>query len=163
MKITEDRFKVEEHTGCVVCGVDNTAGFQITYTIETAGTVTAQWAPTTRYEGFKGLIHGGILATVLDEAMAKAVVSLGLEALTAELKVRYRCYVKADEQLLITGRIMSHKNRLLKLEASLCRNSGYECVHAWGTFIIVPGASTNIKTTKTKRCKLLFSDKPDIA
>ncbi len=147
MKISKDRFKVEEHSGCVVCGVDNTAGLQITYITETAGKVIAQWIPSARYEGFKGLIHGGILSTVLDEAMAKAVVSLKLEALTAELTVRFRCHVKPDEPLLITGWMVSHHKKLLKLEASLYKDTGQECAHAWGTFLIVPGASTIIEAT----------------
>jgi acyl-coenzyme A thioesterase PaaI-like protein len=137
-----DRFRVEEHTGCVVCGVDNTTGFQITYTTETAGTVSAHWIPTIRYEGFKGLIHGGILATVLDEAMAKAVVSLGLEALTGELRVRFRHHIEPGEPLQITGWAVSHRGRIIKLEAALCTLAGEERCHAWGVFAIVPGAPT---------------------
>ena len=142
MIIAEERLRVEEHAGCVVCGGENATGFQITYTTETAGTVSALWTPTARYEGFKGLVHGGMLATVLDEAMAKAVISLGLEALTGNLRVRFRHYVVPGEPLRITGWVVSHRGRLLKVEAALCTLNGEERCHAWGLFAIVPGAPT---------------------
>lgn len=142
MNTVEDRLRVEEHTGCVVCGVDNATGFQLAYTTETVGRVSALWTPTARYEGFKGMVHGGMLATVLDEAMAKAVVSLGLEALTGELRVRFRQYVALDEPLRITGWVVSHRGRLLKVEAVVCTLDGQERCHAWGVFVIVPGAPT---------------------
>ena len=103
MEMAGDRLRVEEHAGCVVCGIDNATGFQITYTTEAPGRVSALWTPTARYEGFKGLVHGGMLATVQDEAMAKAVISLGLEALTGNLRVRFRHYVVPGEPLRVTG------------------------------------------------------------
>jgi acyl-coenzyme A thioesterase PaaI-like protein len=142
MIITEDRLRVEEHAGCVVCGTENATGFQLTYTTETAGRVSALWTPTARYEGFKGLVHGGVLATVLDEAMAKAVISLRLEALTGDLRVRFRHYVTPGEPLQVTGWVVSHRGRLLKVEAAVCTLDGEERCHAWGLFAIVPGAPT---------------------
>lgn len=104
--------------------------------------VSALWVPTERYEGFKGLVHGGILATVLDEAMAKVAISLGLEALTGELRVRFRHHVAPGEPVQITGWVVSHRGRLLKIEASVCALDGEERCHAWGLFAIVPGAPT---------------------
>ncbi|HOF87455.1 MAG TPA: PaaI family thioesterase [Armatimonadota bacterium] len=148
MHTVGDRLHVEEHAGCVVCGAENAAGLQITYTTEAAGSVSALWRPGTRYEGFKGLVHGGMLATVLDEAMAKAVVSLGLEALTGDLRVRFRQYVVPDEPLRITGWVVSHRGRLLKAEATVCTLAGGERCHAWGVFAIVPGAPTTAQTAE---------------
>ncbi|MHB9129655.1 MAG: PaaI family thioesterase [Armatimonadota bacterium] len=142
MIIAEDRLRVEEHAGCVVCGTENATGFQLAYTTETAGRVSALWTPTARYEGFRGLVHGGMLATVLDEAMAKAVIALGLEALTGDLRVRFRHYVTPGEPLQVTGWVVSHRGRLLKVEAALCTLDGEERCHAWGLFAIVPGAPT---------------------
>jgi acyl-coenzyme A thioesterase PaaI-like protein len=122
--------------------LENATGLQITYITESAGRVRADWTPTKRYEGFKGMVHGGLLATALDEAMAKAVVSLGLEALTGDLRVRFRHHVVPDEPLRIRGWVVSHRGRLLKLEATLCTVTGEERCHAWGVFAIVPGAPT---------------------
>ena len=142
MDMVRDRLRVEEHAGCVVCGVDNATGFQITYTTEAPGRISALWTPTARYEGYKGLIHGGMLATVLDEAMAKAVVSLGLEALTGDLRVRFRHLVAPGESVRITGWVVAHRGRLLNVEAAVCTLDGEERCHAWGVFAIVPGAPT---------------------
>jgi acyl-coenzyme A thioesterase PaaI-like protein len=146
MNTAEDRFRVEEQAGCVVCGIENATGFQLTYTTESVGRVSALWTPTVRYEGFKGLVHGGMLATVLDEAMAKAVVSLGLEALTRELRVRFPHCVTPGESLRISGWVVSHRGRLLKAEAALSTQDGEERCHAWGVFAIVLGAPTVART-----------------
>jgi len=142
MSIVKDRLRVVEHAGCIVCGLENETGLQITYATEKAGRVSAHWTPTHRYEGFKGMVHGGLLATVMDEAMAKAVVSLGLEALTGDLRVRFRHPVPPGEPLRINGWVVSHRGRLLRLEATLCTLAGEERCHAWGLFAIVPGAPT---------------------
>jgi len=102
------------------------------------------------------MVHGGLLATVLDEAMAKAVVSLGLEALTGDLRVRFRHHVVPGEPLRIHGWVVSHRGRLLHLEASLCTLAGEERCHAWGLFAIVPGAPTS-RDARAAEAKQLYN------
>ncbi len=127
---------VEEHPGCVACGPENMSGLLLSFHRDATGVVTAEWMPTSRWEGFKGLIHGGILTTLLDEAMAKAVIALGIPALTCELRVRFRAAVRSGTPLTIRGWVTEHRGRRTLTEASLVTAAG-ECVHAWGTFIRV--------------------------
>jgi hypothetical protein len=72
---------------CIVCGPENPHGLRIHYMRERDGAITAEWRPTESWEGFEGIVHGGIVSTVLDEAMSKAVAAMNCEALTGELKV----------------------------------------------------------------------------
>lgn len=97
----------------------------------------AVWTPSADWEGFEGVTHGGILSTLLDEAMSKAVVACGLVGMTCELKVRYRHFVETGEELHLKGWITERKRRRISAEASLCNNSGEERVHGWGTFLAV--------------------------
>jgi acyl-coenzyme A thioesterase PaaI-like protein len=86
-------------------------------------------------EGFQGIVHGGVVSTVLDEAMSKAVAGAGAEALTAELRVRFRRHVTAGDTFFIRGWVISRNNRLMKTEAVLLACDGTEHAHAWATFL----------------------------
>ncbi|MCP5116122.1 MAG: PaaI family thioesterase [bacterium] len=129
--------KAQPQSRCVVCGPDNPRGLRIRFQQTGDGAVEAVWVPTADWEGFEGVIHGGILSTVLDEAMSKAVVAAGWKALTGELKVRYRQPVKTGEELSVVGWVLEKRRRRITAEASLCGPDGLERVHAWGTFFEV--------------------------
>jgi acyl-coenzyme A thioesterase PaaI-like protein len=85
--------RARTQNGCVVCGQENPNGLHIRYMRERDGAITAEWRPTKNWEGFEGIVHGGIISTVLDEAMSKAVAAMNYEALTGELTVRFRHHV----------------------------------------------------------------------
>ena len=74
---------------CVVCGHQNPHGLQLTFRVDGNG-VTAEWVPGKNWESFQGVIHGGVISTVLDEAMSKAIIAQGLEAFTVDLRVRFK-------------------------------------------------------------------------
>ncbi len=126
------------HSRCFVCGRDNASGLQIQFTTGPAGTAEADWAPVASWEGFQGILHGGIVATVLDEAMSKAVAATKCQALTAELRVRYRHYVSTGEALHVRGWIVTRAKRLITTEAILAAADGSERAHAWGRFLTLP-------------------------
>jgi acyl-coenzyme A thioesterase PaaI-like protein len=125
---------------CVVCGPDHPCGLRIRYEVCSDGTVLAKWIPTSDWEGFRGIVHGGILSTVLDEAMSKAVAARQGEALTGELRVRFRHHVEPGEQLLIRGWVVEHRKRIIRAEATLTGAGGAECAHAWAVFLALPQA-----------------------
>jgi acyl-coenzyme A thioesterase PaaI-like protein len=131
--------RARTQNGCVVCGQDNPHGLRIQYVLGRDGAVTAEWRPTENWEGFEGIVHGGIISTVLDEAMSKAVVAMSYEALTGELRVRFRHHVAAGESLRIRGWVVEKVKRLVKAEASLTAADGSERAHAWARFLALPG------------------------
>ena len=131
--------RARTRNGCVVCGQDNPYGLRIRYALGRDGAITAEWQPTENWEGFEGIVHGGIISTVLDEAMSKAVVAMNYEALTGELRVRFRHHVTAGENLRIRGWIVEKVKRLVKAEATLTAADGSERAHAWARFLALPG------------------------
>jgi acyl-coenzyme A thioesterase PaaI-like protein len=83
------------------------------------------------------VVHGGVVSTVLDEAMSKAVAATQAEALTAELRVRFRKYVPSGETFLVRGWVVKRDRRLIETEASLTAPDGGEHAHAWGRFLVL--------------------------
>jgi hypothetical protein len=122
---------------CVACGTQNPTGLRIAFFTDSEG-VWANWTPTEGWESFRGVVHGGIISTVLDEAMSRAVVSQGWEALTTELTVRFRGRVSPGDELRLRGWIVDRRKRRIRTEASLATKTGEERAHAWGTFLSLP-------------------------
>ena len=120
---------------CVVCGAHNPKGLHIEFREGTDG-VDATWVPTADWESFQGTVHGGIITTVLDEAMSKAVIARNWEALTVSLKVRFRDRVSPGEELRVRGWVVEKRRRRILTEATLATGTGVERVHAWATFLV---------------------------
>ena len=119
---------------CVVCGAHNPRGLQLEFR-NGPNEVHALWVPTEEWESFEGTVHGGIITTVLDEAMSKAIIARNWEALTVDLRVRFRDRVSPGEALRVRGWVVQKQKRRILTEASLTTNAGTERAHAWATFL----------------------------
>ena len=99
---------------CFVCGKENPDGLQLDFLINREDeSITAEFTPAKTYQGFVDIIHGGIISTVLDEAMVKLAFELGINAVTAKIETKFRKPVFSGENLKITGRIVKRiKNGL---------------------------------------------------
>ena len=67
---------------CFGCGPANPAGLQLEFLLAEDGTVICPATIPATFDGHPGYLHGGIIATLLDESMSKAVRSLGVSAMT---------------------------------------------------------------------------------
>jgi acyl-coenzyme A thioesterase PaaI-like protein len=132
--------QARSQSACFVCGQDNPRGLRIRYQRQDSGEMTAAWTPSPEWEGFRGIVHGGVVSTVLDEAMSKAVAATGSQALTAELRVRFRRHVTSGDTFFIRGWIVRRNKRLIETEAVLTTPDGTEHAHAWARFLTLPAA-----------------------
>lgn len=131
------RLSARPNSSCYVCGTENPRGLRLHFeSLQNRG-VGAIWTPETTLEGFAGIIHGGLVSTVLDESMAKAVAAIGVGALTAELKVRFRHPVSAGKQYRVRGWVEDRNRRMIRAEASLLDPAGAETAHAWSSFLVL--------------------------
>ena len=135
---SEKHLQARAQSACFVCGQDNPHGLRIRYQRQDSGEMTATWTPNPAWEGFRGIVHGGVVSTVLDEAMSKAVAATGSQALTAALRVRFRRHVTSGDPFLIRGWIVKQKKRLIKAEATLTAPDGTEHARAWAIFLALP-------------------------
>lgn len=122
---------------CFACGKDNETGLKLEFAHDPRGEAQAVWTPAPTHEGWPGVVHGGLLSTVLDEAMSHAVLAAGLKAMTAELRVRFREPAPSLCPLTARAWIAARARRLVEAEASLTGADGREYAHGWGRFLCV--------------------------
>lgn len=130
-------------SACFACGPQNPHGLGLRFSALEDQSVAAEWRVAPGFEGFEGILHGGIIATMLDEAMAKAVVRRGWHALTAELRLRLRKHVATGDTIRIRGWVVERRKRLILTEASIAGLDGAERAHAWGNFIVLDSRETS--------------------
>jgi len=131
----EMRLGARSQLSCFACGPDNPRGLHLRFQRNKVGEMVAEWIPEPELEGFQGIVHGGLVSTVLDEAMSKVVAESGVKALTAELRVRFRQQVASGKMICVRGWIDSQNRRMTKTEAVLTSSDGTELAHAWATFL----------------------------
>jgi uncharacterized protein (TIGR00369 family) len=122
-----------EYNNCFACGSENPVGLHVSPQ-RADGRSRLTWQPGDDYEGYRTVIHGGIVSTLLDEAMAYAALSLFKNCATAEMTVRFRKPVMVEGEVIIEGRVVDRKRRVIHTEAIL-RQDGVEKATATGKFI----------------------------
>lgn len=98
---------------CFVCGLSNRFGLQLRFDLTAPGEVTSVYTVPERYQGFPGVVHGGIVAAMLDEVCARAHMGIDPPRFmyTARLEVRYRKNVPVEQPLRIVGTALKSKTR----------------------------------------------------
>ena len=104
---------------CFVCGKENPHGLCLEWTVGADGAARALFRPERRHQGWRGILHGGIVAALIDEAMAQCARVTGKPAMTASLEIRYRSAVPIGAELVAEARVVGERGRLLQLEGSV--------------------------------------------
>ncbi len=128
-------------SACFVCGHDNPHGMRIRFELLDTGVAEAVWTPEAAWDGYPGIVHGGLVSTVLDEAMSKAVAATSIRTFTAGMRVRYRRPVASGDRFVIRGWVVKRVKRLIEAESSLEGPDGIEYAHAWASFLAPPKAN----------------------
>jgi len=111
---------------CFACGTKNKIGLHVKSRIKNKKYL-AEFTPTKDHQSYKGIIHGGIIATLLDESMGGLAFKLKLKAVTANLNINLRKPVKPGEKLFITGEIIEEKEHKFIAQSTI-RNKNKEVV-----------------------------------
>ena len=113
---------------CFVCGVENPAGLHLHfYESDTDPVqVTADYIVPRKYQGYPGIVHGGILATMLDEVTSRTVFRGDNPRLvvTAQLSVRYRKPVPVETPIKLIGQIVEDKGKVIKVTGKISDTAG---------------------------------------
>lgn len=120
---------------CFGCGEANAHGLQLDFLLAADGTVVCPVAIPDRFEGHPGFLHGGIIATLLDETMSKAVRARGLTAMTRHLEVDYKRPVPSLKPIRMEGRVVRDEGRKHWVEATIFGEDGHALAQGKGLFI----------------------------
>jgi len=113
---------------CFGCSPNNDIGLQLEFW-EDGDELVAKWKPKKTMEGWIGVLHGGIQATLLDELGGWIVmIKLDTAGVTSNLNVEYKkpVYISKGE-ITIKGKIVSTNEKEAKIECSLFDGTGQEC------------------------------------
>jgi len=135
-------------TGCFGCSVDNERGLGLVFE-RGDGIVRAQTTLGHAFAGYDGLVHGGIVSTLLDEAMGWAILELaGRFAVTRSLSVDFRRPVFIDKPLQIEARIAGEEeDGALRVEAGVSDARGRLLASATGVW--VPVRTSRVRASKS--------------
>jgi uncharacterized protein (TIGR00369 family) len=127
---------------CFVCGLENPYGLRLIFFQTGPGEVTTEYTVPERFQGYPGVVHGGIVAAMLDEVVGRAIMGLDDELTrfmyTARLTVRYRKHVPVGRPLRIVGRVGKDKSRSAMATAAIYDQDGQVLAEAEGLLVEVP-------------------------
>ncbi len=132
--------KFETYGNCFVCGENNPNGLRLRFEINREKqSLKTTFIASSTFQGWDGIVHGGIISTLLDEAMAKLVYELGYPAVTTSLEIKFKKPAPIFESLNVHGEITEVNKRLIRAKAHLAKEDGT---------ILATGTSTFLKLTR---------------
>jgi acyl-coenzyme A thioesterase PaaI-like protein len=123
---------VDNHR-CFVCGGKNREGLRLEFRLDReGGGAEATVIFPERFQGWECVVHGGLLATVLDEAMVKAAWARDMRSVTGEITVRYIKPAKVETPYRLVGRLTGSRGKIVLAESELLGEGGEAVARASG-------------------------------
>lgn len=130
--------EVAKYRQCFVCGEENTHGLRARFFVREDGAVISEYKADDRFVGYAEVLHGGILASLLDEVMIKAVLKDDIIAVTASMEIKFKKPVYVGQTIKLSGRVTRNKNRIFKTQG-LAEVDETVVASASGTYIQARG------------------------
>lgn len=128
---------------CFVCGVENPHGLHLAFQVTAPGEVTADFIAPEHFQGYPGVVHGGIVAAMLDEISGRAQMGDDPEnprfMFTARLELRYRKNVPVGQPLHLVGKALKSKGRTATASGKIFGPDGVLLAEAEALLVDVPG------------------------
>ena len=122
---------------CFACGQQNDAGLKLRFRRD-GDRILADYHPQARYQGFPGVLHGGILAAMLDETLSRTGALRQQWLMTGKLDVRYRRPAPVDQPLRVWGEIARERNGAIDAIGAVELMDGTVLAEARGVFVAMP-------------------------
>lgn len=122
---------------CFVCGLKNSSGLQVTFE-GSGGKAEASFIPSPSHQGYAGIVHGGILSSLLDEAMIYALMLKGETSVTATMEVQYRSFARVGEKLHLSASVLKDSKRRAIIESLILGEDGRTVAKGKGVYVKVP-------------------------
>ena len=126
--------EIAVYPGCFVCGQKNHVGLKARFFWD-GGKAVCDVTVDERYVGYKGILHGGVVATLLDEVMIKALLAEEIFAVTAEISVRFKKPVNVGDVLHFEGWKAGHKGSVYSTSGRAANQNGAIVAEAEGKYI----------------------------
>jgi acyl-coenzyme A thioesterase PaaI-like protein len=117
MSARDARPTVEDDGMCFCCGTRNPIGLKLTFEALPDGRMRTYWTPRPEHQGFKEIVHGGLVSTLMDEVMIRLLYARGIRAVTAELSTRFLRPLRTGKRYRFESRLLEDKGRVITAEA----------------------------------------------
>ena len=128
------------HARCLLCGERNPWSLKLDFKAGESGTVMTTFTGHSGLQGYDEVLHGGVIAALLDSAMTHCLFHHGVQGLTADLHIRYVHPVPFDATLGIKASIESSTPRMYRLRAELFHGNQ---IMAWAKAKFMQRSETN--------------------
>ena len=116
---------------CFCCGPKNPIGLKLEFENRDDGRTRTVWRPRQEHQGFKDIVHGGLVATVLDEVMIRMLYHRGIPAVTGTMETKLLKPLRAGRDYRFEAWLVKDRGRALLTEAEALDAESGERV-AWG-------------------------------
>jgi len=120
---------------CIGCGRHAETGLHMEFATRDDRSVESRLTVSRRYQGWRGVVHGGVVALLLDEAMAYAAGARGIVGVTADLRMRFRKAVPIDAPLIVRGCMLWQRRNVLGVTATVQNARGTVLASGEGRFV----------------------------
>ncbi len=107
-------------------------------------TARAEFIPNKSHQGWSGIVHGGIISCLLDEAMGYATYFEGIVCLTAKMQIRIRRPALIGEPLIITSSITRRTKRLVETRAAIALKDGTPVAESTATMFVIDSKQEDV-------------------
>jgi acyl-coenzyme A thioesterase PaaI-like protein len=109
------------HKNCFACGLNNGTGLRLKFYKQEDGTVFGNFFAHPKFEGYSSIIHGGIIATLLDSAMTHCLLMKDIPALTGRLSIKYSTPIRTGTVVKLEAGVVGqrHETFILEVKASV--------------------------------------------
>ena len=114
--------KVREYPNCFGCGKNNPFGLQLTFRDQGDALVT-DFTPSGTHEGWPGIVHGGIISTLLYEVMENLAYRNGAVTMMRDLEINFRRPAKIGKRITAVARLELWADREMSVTATLVQNN----------------------------------------
>lgn len=114
---------------CFACGRQNPIGLKLDFFVDNEDYITV-FTPREEHQGYPGIMHGGLIATILDEVTARYVWAKGMIAFTASLDVRYKKGIPIGKPVTFKSRLIKKRGRFYQMEAKAILETGVVAAEA---------------------------------
>ncbi len=126
-----------DEQACFVCGKNNNDGFKVDFTLEGDDRVFFMVKIPAKYQGYDGIVHGGLISTMLDEVMANCFFLRGIDCLTTEINVRFLKALPVDMEVKVVGEITKTSKKIGQAVGWLEDDSSVRYAEGSGKFYLL--------------------------
>lgn len=123
---------------CFACGKDNPIGLHLVFQ-ETTDSYSTTFTPQPEHQGYDGIMHGGLVSTLLDEVMARYIYAKGYNAVTARLDVRFKKPTPIGELLTVTAKITGKRGNMYEVVSEITLPDGTITAQGKATVAVLEG------------------------